>query len=108
MFAMFDGKCFPAALALAGECDRLMDGDAVALTEKRQIINLGIEVFVLRVIPSLLLVLFLRLQWPGYDGWEAQVSIVSPGRTVRFNYFLDKDRGLPERDYPYGISEGNR
>jgi len=33
------------------------------------------------VLPSqgLLLIPFLHLQWPGYDGWGAQVSIVSPG-----------------------------
>jgi len=112
MFAMFDGKCFPATLALAGKCSLLVDEDTVpSFTKKHHLINLRIEVFVLHVIPSLLLISFLRIQWPGYHGWEAQVSTVSPRRTVQFSYFLDKNRGRPgepERDYSCEISEGDR
>ena len=79
MFATTDGKCFPAALALASHCDHLADGGAVVFTEKNQTIYLRIEVFVLYVILDLSLIPLLRLQWPGYDGWGAQVGIMSPG-----------------------------
>ena len=78
-FATTDGKCFPAALALAGHCDHLADGGAMVLTEKNQTINLRIEVFVLHVILDLSLIPFLHIQWPGYDAWGAQVGIMSPG-----------------------------
>ena len=77
MFSMIDGKCFPAALALAGRCDHLVDGGAIVFTEKNQTINLRIEVFVLHAILNLSLTPFLHLQWPGYDGWGAQVGIMS-------------------------------
>ena len=53
MFAMVDGKCFPATLALAGHCDSLVDGSGVAFTELNHTINLRIEVFDLSVIPGL-------------------------------------------------------
>jgi len=56
-----------------------MDGGAVVFTEQNQTLNLRIEVFVPHVIPDLSLIPFLRLQWPGYDGWGAQVGIMSPG-----------------------------
>ena len=53
MFAMPNGKCFPAALALAGQCDHLVDGGGVVFTEKNQTINLRIEVFDPFVVPKL-------------------------------------------------------
>jgi len=76
---MPNGKCFPVALALARQCDDLVDGGGVVFTEKNQIINLRIEVFVLYVTPDLSLIPFLHLQWPGYDGWGAQVGVMLPG-----------------------------
>ena len=53
MFAMVDGKYFPATLALAGHCDDLVDGSGVVFTELNHTINLRIEVFDLFVIPGL-------------------------------------------------------
>jgi len=53
MFAMRDGKCFPAERALAGNCDHLVDGGGVFFTEKKQTINLRIEVFDSFVVPEL-------------------------------------------------------
>ncbi|KAF9791045.1 hypothetical protein BJ322DRAFT_1017634 [Thelephora terrestris] len=58
LFAMDDGPCFPAELALAGRCDLLVDGDSAVFTEQNQTINL-------------------RIEWPGYDGWGAQIRVVS-------------------------------
>ena len=78
MFAMTDGICFPAELALSGRCDLLVDGGGAVFTGGNHTINLRIEVSNLSVVPKLSLTPFLPLQWPGYDGWGAQVSIVSP------------------------------
>ncbi|KAF9650887.1 hypothetical protein BDM02DRAFT_3185042 [Thelephora ganbajun] len=58
MFAMADGTCFPAQLALVGQCDRLLDGNGVVFTERNQTINL-------------------RIEWPGYEGWGAQIRTVN-------------------------------
>ena len=77
MFAMIDGNCFPAALAHTESCDHLVDGGAVVFTDQNHTINLRIEVFILHVILNPSLIPFLRLQWPGYDGWGVQVSIAS-------------------------------
>lgn len=57
-FAMADGKPFPAELALAGQCELLVDKDREAFTEQPQTINL-------------------RIEWPGYDGWGAQIRTVN-------------------------------
>ena len=75
---MDDGICFPAELAFAGKCDLLVDGGSAVITGGDHTINLRIEVFDYSVIPKLSLVQFLPLQWPGYDGWGAQVSAASP------------------------------
>jgi len=106
-----NGRCLPAALALAGRYDLMVDGGAMVFMEQNQTLNLRIEVFILHATLNLSLIPFLRLQWPGYDRWGAQVSILSPRRTIQFNGFLDKTRRLPEgteRDYSCGISEGDR
>ena len=78
MFAMADGKCFPAESALAGQYDRLVDGGSAVFLEQSHTINLRIEVFSLLAVPKPSLIPFLHLQWPGYNGWGAQVSILSP------------------------------
>ena len=78
MFAMADGMCFPAELALAGQCDLLVDGGGVVFNEPNHTINLRIEVFGLLVTTKPSLIPYLRSQWPGYNGWGAQVSVMYP------------------------------
>jgi hypothetical protein len=75
-FATIYGGDFPAELALAGKCEFLVDGDSPVFTEQVQTINLRIEVFDLsrRQVISHLTPMS---QWPGYDGWGAQVSTLS-------------------------------
>jgi len=77
-FATHGGEHFPAALAHAGHFDHLANRGEVIFTEQDQTINLRIEVFIFHAILNLLLIPFLYLQWPGYDGWGAQVGIMSP------------------------------
>lgn len=43
-FALADGRCFPAELALAGKYNLLVDGNSAVFTEQNQSINLRIEV----------------------------------------------------------------
>jgi len=110
MFATTDGGYFPAELALAGQYNFLVDGNGAVFTEQNHTINLRIEVPSLFVIPKLLLISFLRLQWPGYDGWGAQVGTAFPRRVGLFNHFPDQDRELSggtERNYSREASEGN-
>lgn len=57
-FAMADGRCFPAELALVGQCNRLVDGDDTVFAEHHQTINMRIEVFGLFVDSGLLIVHF--------------------------------------------------
>lgn len=45
LFEMTDGGCFPARLALAGECDFLMDRDGAVFNEQAQTFELLIKVF---------------------------------------------------------------
>ena len=68
---------FPADRALAGECSRLLDGDEAVFLESNHTINLRIEVIGL-FHPCTITHLSLYLQWPGYDGWGAQVSTGLP------------------------------
>ena len=75
-FAVNRDQWFPAKLALNGQCSTLVDGDRAAFVDPNYTINLRIEV-VIFVIPKSSLVESLYLQWPGYDGWGAQVSFVS-------------------------------
>ena len=75
-FAVNRGKWFPAKFALGGQCSTLVDGDSAAFVNPNHTINLRIEV-VIFVIPNLPLVESLHFQWPGYDGWGAQVRFVS-------------------------------
>ena len=79
MFAMTDGNFFPARLAFAGQFDLLVDGGGLVFPERNHTIHLRIEVVGLFVILDLSFIPFLPLQWPGYDGWGAQVSAASPG-----------------------------
>ena len=79
MFATQDGKFFPAALALSGQCHHLKNASDVVFVGLNHTINLQIEVFILYVILDLSLIPILYLQWPGYEGWGAQVGIMSPG-----------------------------
>jgi len=60
MFAMADGKCFPAELALAGQYDRLVDGGSAVFSEQSHTINLRIEVFGLLITLKQSLIPFLR------------------------------------------------
>jgi len=111
IFATTDGGYFPAELALAGQYSLLVNGNGVVFTEQHHTINLRIEVPSLFVIPKLLLISFLYLQWPGYDVWGVQVGTVFPRRVGRFNHFPDQDRELPggiKRNYSREASEGNR
>ncbi|KAF9791044.1 hypothetical protein BJ322DRAFT_1171048 [Thelephora terrestris] len=57
-FATAGGRHLPAELALAGRCDLLVDRDSAVFTELGQTLNL-------------------RIEWPGYDGWGAQIRIVN-------------------------------
>jgi len=77
MFAMIDGNSFPARLAIAGQFDLLVDAGGSVFAEKNHTINLRIEVLDLFVIFERSFIPF--LQWPGYDGWGAQVSVASLG-----------------------------
>ena len=52
IFAMADGTCFPAKLALARQFDRLMDGDSPVFATQNHTINLRIEVSGRFVIPG--------------------------------------------------------
>ena len=76
-FATVNGGCFPVKSALAGQCNLLANGCDQAFTDQKYTINLRIEVPDLSVIPKLLLTSLLHTQWPGYEGWGMQVSIVS-------------------------------
>jgi len=58
VFATADGNPFPAELALAGPYDALVDGNDIVFTGQNHTISV-------------------RIQWPGYDGWAAQVRIVT-------------------------------
>jgi len=78
MFASADGAHFPAELALAGQCDHLVDANGMVLPGHDQTINMRIEVSDSSVTPRLSLIPFLPLQWPGYNGWGAQVNIMAP------------------------------
>lgn len=53
MFATVNGQCFPAALATAGQFDRLVDGNGVVFTEQIHTINMRVEVFGPPVVPKL-------------------------------------------------------
>ena len=79
MFATANGGYFPAELALAGQCDLLVDANGTVFTDHNQTINLRIEVSSRFTFLGLWLIPALHLQWPGYDGWGAQVSAVPPG-----------------------------
>lgn len=110
MFTTVYGDCFPSALALAGQCGLLVDGGGLVFTERDYSINLRIEVFDLFSTPKLPPIPFLSLQWPGYDGWTAQVSIPSHGQTGRLSHFLDQNRYLPggfEKYYSCEVGEGS-
>ena len=78
MFATADGKYIPAELVLAGQCDLLVDGNGTVFTDYNQTINLRIEVPSHFVIPKAITYPISSLQWPGYDRWGAQVSIMAP------------------------------
>jgi hypothetical protein len=52
MFVTLDGKYFPTVLALAGQFDRLVDGNSQAFASLSHTINLRIEVSGLFVIPN--------------------------------------------------------
>ena len=49
---MADGKSFPAELAPAGQCDLLVDGGGVVISDQNHTINLRIEVSRLLIILS--------------------------------------------------------
>jgi len=78
VFVMVNGGPFPAEFALAGQCDLLVDGGDEVFSEQNHTINLRIEVFGSLVTLKPSLTPFLRSQWPGYNGWRAQVSTTSP------------------------------
>ena len=44
MFAMADGGCIPAELALTGQCDSLVDKNSTVFADHTQTINMRIEV----------------------------------------------------------------
>ena len=52
MFTAVDGGHFPAELALAAQCDSLVDGRSEAFIEQSHTINLRIEVIGLCVVPQ--------------------------------------------------------
>ena len=87
MFAMDNGNCFPAEDALAERFDLLVDGTSTVFSDQNQTINMRVEVFGLFVIPVLSLVSFLCIQWPGYNGWVAQVSITFLGERIGWTTF---------------------
>ena len=69
------GKGFPAEFALADQCDSLVDGDSRVFADQNQTINMLIEVscpFV--ILKAIAHPISASTQWPGYDGWGAQVS----------------------------------
>ena len=70
---------FPAESALAGQCDLLVDANGTIFPDHDQTINLRIEVSSRFVISKTIAHPISHLQWPGYDGWGAQVSATSPG-----------------------------
>lgn len=78
MFATADGGCFPAESALAGQCGLLVDANGTVFPDHNQTINMRVEVCGCSFNPMLSLIPLLHLQWPGYDGWGAQVNIVVP------------------------------
>jgi len=111
MFATTGGGYFPAELALAGQYNLLVDAGGAVFTEQNHTINLRIEVPGLFVILELSLIKLLHPQWPGYDGWGAQVGTMFlrwvAGRLI---HFTDKNCELPggtKTNYPCEVSEGN-
>ena len=75
-FAVSRGQWFPAELALGGQCNTLVDRDSAVFIDPNHTINIRFEVVIIVVLKPPL-VESLHLQWPGYDGWGAQVSFVS-------------------------------
>ena len=78
MFAMADRKYIPAELALAGQCELLVDGNGTVFPDHNQTINMRIEVDDRIFIPNPTADSISPFKWPGYDGWGAQVSAVTP------------------------------
>ena len=94
MFAMVNGQCFPAALAAAGQFDRLVDGHGVVFTEQIHTINMRVEVSGPPVVPKL------RADPPSASIVAGIRRMVRSGEhripkmNGLLNYLLDQDREL--------------
>ena len=96
-FSMVNSQCFPAALAIAGQFERLVDGHGPVFTEQIHTINMRIEVFDPFAVLSPRADPLSASIVAGIRGVVRSSEHSVPKMNGLLNYLLDQDRELSGR-----------